>query len=497
MSYIIKQKIGDNYYAYEVESYWDKDKKQARQKRKYLGVWDEEKGVIKEKKNKVKTTKSYGDVYLFSEVVEQLELDKTLKLFPEWKQILALAFSRLRNPASMKLSKCFLEDTYFGEKYEAKIPSSQRISTILAKIPDRLPEFFKKWIKDKDSSALVYDITSLSSTSRNISLLEFGYNRDGDKLPQVNLGVVTNSEGIPLYFKVFPGSITDVTTIHNLLNDLRDLKVRDCSIVLDRGFYSQKNLEEILDAEIDFVMPMPFTTNLAKKLASSKIQKPENATRYEGRTVFVSEGKSTVKDKEVYTYTFYDEKRKAEETDRFYNRLMDLESLNGKEIEEKLSSFLARIKEDKYFKWSVEEGRVYCTRKPKTISRRVNRMGKLVILSTTRMEGENILSIYREKDIIEKFYYSLKEMSPLRVGRDDTLVGLLFVNFIALVVRNKILKMMREADLLKKMSVQELFMEMAKLRAVKLGQEWRLTEVTKNQRNIMEKLGVEVPDSTA
>ncbi len=495
MSYVVKQKIGDNYYAYEVESYWDKGKKQARQKRRYLGVWDEEKGVIREKKNKVKTTKSYGDVYLFSEVVAQLELDKALKMFPEWKQILSLAFSRLRNPASMKLTKCFMEDTYFEEKYKTRIPSSQKISTLLGNIPDRLPEFFGEWVKDKDSSALIYDITSLSSTSKNISLLEFGYNRDGDNLPQVNLGVVTNKEGIPLYFKVFPGSITDITTIHNLLKDLEDLRVEECSIVLDKGFYSQKNVEEILDAKLDFVIPLPFTTNLAKKLASNKIQRPENATRYEGRTIFVAEDTTTVKDKEVYTYTFYDEKRKAEETDRFYNRLMDIESLNGEEIEEKLSSYLSRIKEAKYFKWSVKDGKVYCVRKPKTISRRVNRMGKLVILSTKKMSGEELLSTYREKDVIEKFYYSLKALSPLRVSRDDTLVGLLFVNFIALVIRNQILKKMREADLLKKMSVQELFLEMAKLRAVKLGKEWRLTEVTKNQRETMEKLEVKVPES--
>ena len=494
MTYIIKQRIGNRYYAYEVESYWDKEKKQPRQRRKYLGVWDEDKGIIREKKNKIKTTKSYGEVYLFSEVVKQLELDKTLKVFPEWKQILSLAFSRLRYPVSMKLSRCFLEDTFFGEKYKAKILSSQRISSLLGNIPDKLPEFFRKWIKDNDSSALVYDITSLSSNSRNISLLEFGYNRDGDNLPQVNLGVVMNKEGIPLYFKVFPGSITDVVTIHNLLKDLRDLKVRECSLVLDRGFYSKKNLEDILDAKIDFVIPMPFSTNEAKKLASSRIQRPENATRYEGRTIFVSEGRTIVKDKQMFTYTFFDEKRKAEETDRFYNRLMDIESFNGKQIEESLNSFLSRIKEAKYFSWKVREGMVYCSRKPKAISRRVNRFGKLVILSSKKLDAVDILSIYREKDVIEKFYYSLKGLSPLRVGRDNTLVGLLFVNFVALAVRSKILRMMREAKLLKKMSVQELFLELAKLRAVKLAEEWRLTEVTRNQRTIMEKLGIEVPD---
>ena len=80
MSYIVKQKIGNKYYAYEVESYWDKEKKQPRQRRKYLGVWDEEKGIVR-RRNKVKTTKSYGDVYLFSEIVRQLELEEVLRVY--------------------------------------------------------------------------------------------------------------------------------------------------------------------------------------------------------------------------------------------------------------------------------------------------------------------------------------------------------------------------------------------------------------------------------
>ncbi|MDY6966698.1 MAG: transposase, partial [Halobacteriota archaeon] len=66
MSYIVKQKIRGRLYAYEVESYWDPMKKQARQKRKYLGVWDEETGKIipKTAQRDVKMTKIFGSPYL-------------------------------------------------------------------------------------------------------------------------------------------------------------------------------------------------------------------------------------------------------------------------------------------------------------------------------------------------------------------------------------------------------------------------------------------------
>ncbi len=66
MSYIVRQKIGGGVYAYEAYSYWDPEKKQSRQKRRYLGVWDESTGQIipKTADRDVKTTKSFGPSYL-------------------------------------------------------------------------------------------------------------------------------------------------------------------------------------------------------------------------------------------------------------------------------------------------------------------------------------------------------------------------------------------------------------------------------------------------
>ena len=37
MSFIVSQKIKGRIYLYQVESYWDKDKKKSRQRRTYIG----------------------------------------------------------------------------------------------------------------------------------------------------------------------------------------------------------------------------------------------------------------------------------------------------------------------------------------------------------------------------------------------------------------------------------------------------------------------------
>ena len=42
----------------------------------------------------------------------------------------------------------------------------------------------------KPRDTLYYDLTSFSSQSKNIEFLEYGYSRDNDDLPQVNVSLV-------------------------------------------------------------------------------------------------------------------------------------------------------------------------------------------------------------------------------------------------------------------------------------------------------------------
>ena len=93
MSYIVEQKIKGNIYLYNVESYWDKEKKQPRQKRTYLGP--------KSKKRKGKKlgnpniiNKKYGNIFVLNHLSEVLGLGPLLQsLFPDsHKEILSLAY---------------------------------------------------------------------------------------------------------------------------------------------------------------------------------------------------------------------------------------------------------------------------------------------------------------------------------------------------------------------------------------------------------------------
>lgn len=74
MSYIVEQKIKGRIYLYKVESYWDKKKKQSRQRRTYIGPKNRVyKSKLKPEKSAL-INKSYGNVFLLKFIAQELGL---------------------------------------------------------------------------------------------------------------------------------------------------------------------------------------------------------------------------------------------------------------------------------------------------------------------------------------------------------------------------------------------------------------------------------------
>jgi transposase len=509
MTYIVKQKIHGRTYAYEAENFWDPAKKQSRQKRRYLGVWDEATGQIipKTAERDVKTTKSFGPAYLLNSISDEIQLRKKLtdSFGEDGDLILALAMSKLLHQTSLKNVHHVLEDSFLPEIYSlAESFSSQWLSDFLARLSSKdaaMTSFYNSIIASEDET-LIFDITSFSSASKNIDWLEWGYNRDGLDMPQVNLGLVLSlHRHLPLYFKLFPGSINDVATLKNLVAEVKAFGITKSLFILDRGFYSENNIKELSHEKIDFIIPLPFSVNIGKELISETnkgIENPANAKRFGGDIFYVLESEVQIGEVKAYGYVLYNKKREGLETNSFYNRLIDIEvALQGKEFRNPIDQFKRTAGNfERYFECSIEGKTINLRRRVNAISQAVNRFGKTVLLSATYRSWDEVLSLYRERDEVEKKFDELKnelEVMPLRVQKVETLQGLLFIFFISLILRALLLRRARDAGLLDKKSIEEIIMELAKLRAVKVGGKWRLTEISKKQRTIFEKLEIGVP----
>ena len=205
-------------------------------------MWDEETQSIlpKQAERDVRTTKSFGQAYLMAEVCNEIDLQNKLHqaLGEDGDSVLALAMTKVVDPASLKNVRHIMEDSCLAEVCQARSSfSSQSISDLLERLARNERGMWKFYssLVNQDESVLVYDITSLSSYAKGINWLEYGDDYRKLDLPQVNLGLVVSLDRrIPIYSKLFPGSVNDVSTLKNLVADVRDLGVKKCLFILDR-----------------------------------------------------------------------------------------------------------------------------------------------------------------------------------------------------------------------------------------------------------------------
>lgn len=94
--------------------------------------------------------------------------------------------------------------------------SSQLISEILSSIgTDGKQTFLAKWVNNVlEDDYICYDITSVASYSELNEFIKWGYNRDKEKLPQLNHAMLFGQKsGLPVYYHRIPCNISDVTTV--------------------------------------------------------------------------------------------------------------------------------------------------------------------------------------------------------------------------------------------------------------------------------------------
>lgn len=161
------------------------------------------------------------------------------------------------------------EGTVLTRLYPDLSLSSNALSTLLETIGSSdLPlHFCRSLVRSQgNGSALLYDITSISSWTNTIPLFERDYNRDGLDLRQINLSLtVDRTRGIPLWYEIYPGSIVDVSTLGRTIATLTESGVQDTALVMDRGFFSVANLDALISSPYEFVLPPTTTMKTVKQ----------------------------------------------------------------------------------------------------------------------------------------------------------------------------------------------------------------------------------------
>ncbi len=505
----IKERAGHQY-AYEITPYYDPKTKNTKQRSRYLGKVVDGEIVPPRSYKPPRYSFDYGAFLPFVKVQEELSVDDVLRsILPDRQAdtVLALALNRLVQPVAMTNVRTWFEGTYLSRDYGDLPLSSQSLSELMERLGDSdiHIEFSRRFIERVGrGSPVLYDITSLSSNSALMDILEYGYNRDHESLPQLNVSMVAHKDkGIPLFYDIHPGSVVDVTTLRNTIKKMGALGLKKPAMVLDRGFFSQPNLKMLVGGRHNFVMPASFSTKAVQSLvthARRDIEKASNLVKYDGSTLFVKADLLELEEVSVDCYVFYDMKREREEKAKFYSRLHDvMDRLGKRKLKEKERP--GKVVDDiagklaKYIRWRVEDARFKVKARDKAVSRRVNRMGFTVVVQRGGHSWEEVLAWSRERDVIEKMFRQLKsdiEVKPLRAHKTEVARGWVFVAFVALILRSRLVRLMKETGLSKDYSIPSMLLVLNRLKKVELADGMVFnTEVTKRQRLILEALGIE------
>jgi len=501
--YIVKQKIKGTVYIYQVTAYWDKEKKQARQKRVCIGKEDPKSGELIPSKthHTPKMCCDFGNYHFLKSISDQTGLTEILaQVFPDvWREILTCAFYEISERKPLYLCELWCDST---KTIDDTTITSQEISVLLKELGQqdkKRMEFFTAWANYRsEKEYLAFDITSISSYSKLIQYMEYGYNRDGENLPQINLLMLFGESSLlPIFYDICQGSIRDVKTLKNMIAYTAHLRIQKVHFVMDKGFYSDRNIKEMLENHVKFAIAVPFTTALAKKYVS-KVRKNivtvSNSFQLNGDIIHGTKVKVKLHDANIEVFVYYDERNFLDQKESLLKHIMRLE----RELASMKS--LPRGFSNHYLKFLTirnSKKKLIIHRNEEVINEYLKNKGFVVIISNDLHDVQETLFLYRSKDIVEQAFDNLKnelDMKRLRIHSELAMAGRLFLGFITLIIHSWINKKMKDADLYKKWTQEEVMCDLKKLKIVDLDpKQIIMTEISKRQKNLFKVFQIPEP----
>lgn len=528
MSYLFEQKVGKYTYIYECTAFRNENGS-PRNRRVIVGKIDPVTGerVFKDsyisRVNKEGSTiapddntkqfsiedvrqssvRECGMFHLLRCIAEKNGLTDALnESFPGmWREIFMLASFLVTTGEPFMHCAEWLENT---EGLPVGDMSSQRISDLLSAVePEYREKFYMAWCAIRsDKEYLALDITSASSYSELIDDVEWGYNRDKEPLPQVNICLLMGEESmLPIYQTIYSGSIKDVSTLEATLSGFSGITCgRSVLVVMDKGFFSKRNVDDMLSgANRKFIVSVPFTSAFAKE----QIDCERGDIDRVGNTIFnngdslrgVTKLRPWKKDSPLYAHVYFNAKKAALVRESLYSDVARLreeaeakpDECAGSAEHKKYLNIRKSSKADKAYTISIKED---------VVESRLRTSGWLLLISNDVSETKEAIRIYRAKDVVEKGFLRLKRslgMGRLRVHSQETMEGRLFVGFIALILLSELHSVMTKKKLYERMTMKQLIRTLSKLRLHVIGGVRVVAPVTKEQREIFDAFGVEPP----
>lgn len=394
---------------------------------------------------------SCGPFVVVDSIARKTQLMDVLEsVFPEqWEKILDLATYMMMTENNVMQ---YFEDYGY---HHALFNESNFTDSTIGRLFDNMSIkdmdlFIRAWVKmhaDKDIY-ISYDSTNMNCVAGNLELAEYGHAKDNPDMPQVNMSLGYNQTGNkPLFYSLYPGSIIDNTECEKMVERAKYYECENIGFILDRGYFSKKNIRYFERNGYDYILMTKGNAGFVQE-AVEECQ----AILRNGYTNYIEEhelyGMTLEKDlfgtgKTEYVHVYYDGIQAEKEKIIINGRYKKMDEI----MEEKVQRKTQRKEDVKayegYYKVRFDDNGYLLAyqRKEKKIKEMVNKVGYFVIITSKKMDAAEALSIYRDRDAVEKTFRMEKSylgFDVFRVHDTEKLESKVFISFVALILRNEI-----------------------------------------------------------
>jgi transposase len=457
MSFIRRIKRKGRVYLAEVENRWVNGKCVQRHIR-YVGREAEGKTVLAASLSEVQVdqVKLYGPLLVLHHLAQEIGLANHLGFYRQ--EILSLVYAHCLDYRSLNYMPSWYERTDLNFILNLDGLTERRLVAALDSLEALDAETWQRRLFEKvcdkyriQPSGVIYDVTNTYLYGRRCSLAKPGHDKEevkGRPLIQIGLGV-TQQEGFPLFHKVFDGNVHDARTLQDLVTLFRNYDIGPGLFIYDRGIVSGRNLNDIKRLHWDTLCGVPLHDPLKKfwrPLADSQQMMKLPHRHRVGQTVFYARFQPYQIDGVRGRLALcLNERQQRDARESRRDEIVYAEKLlaQGKSIKPGLERFFDA--QGRLLRAKLAESEEFD--------------GYSCIFCTRAMPADRMLSLYFDKDLVEKAFRSLKgitQLRPIRYWLAEHVRAHVFVCYLAYLLLSLLQYRLRNTDFTAESALLEL-----------------------------------------
>ena len=355
----------------------------------------------------------FGDAFFIDSLIRSIGYDSVLRSIScsNHDTLFAMLLYYTITENANSHAETWWEGSYASILYPNAQLNGRRVSEFLKQLgkEEHQREFFQahiNWLKEHicNDPAILIDSTGLPN-SIHFPLAGIS-NHNGVVSREVRMTtVVQRDSGFPILYRLAPGNVVDVSTLTRTVIILSLYGVKTDMAILDAGYYSEDNIDQLYDAGIDFITRLPEknrnTFSEIKEKCLPDLMKKENLVEFNGRYVYLTSCEVKIGSKKnhtAYGWLGYDVDRANDEVHKAIEKATER-------------------------KTTIED-----------MHNKIQESGLFEIISSLLFRNKEILPAYYVRQHAEQYYdigKGISRMIPLRVHSEESVKGHLMLSQMA------------------------------------------------------------------